>query len=460
MNEPGTPTSSLTNWNNMNVVTMWATIQDQRTDNHWRQVTGWRKTSELALTHLSRLKEYRRGLAEAWPPEKSAASRAYLAELDELIGRVQSTYDASVANYNALSAATSAISSTRTELKKLFDQFEEKNRIKLAYEESLQQQRPLPRVGRPTNVQPPVSDDDLEQLNIRARTLMYGLSGELQQAQAMLKPPPPKPSWSGKDPSITDAYSGGTPPIIPPIVPAPLSASTSSRPLGGSPSTVRPVSTPTAPNLGPVLGGAGPGLLPPQANPTMPTVTPPTASPNPSIGPGLVPPVPSASGPLPRGPLDAAPNRGNGHVGPSNRPSAGGIPSNGPRPMPPGGLIGGTPGMGLGQPAPGPAQPRRVNPVGGVIGGGAAGTAPTGAAGSRPGVGRGPSINGMHGVPSGGAPGYGPAARPSRRNHDDTEARRWDPDNPWEIDRGVEPVVRPPDEDGPIDPGPAIGFNR
>lgn len=119
--------------------------------------------------------------------------------------------------------------------------------------------------------------------------------------------------------------------------------------------------------------------------------------------------------------------------------------------------------MGLGQPAPGPAQPRRVNPIGGVIGGGAAGTAPTGAAGSRPRVGRGPTITGVHGMPPsfGAAPGIGgPLSRPARRDRDETEARRWDPDNPWETDRGVDPVVLPPEEDGPIDPGPAIGFNR
>ncbi|WBB77492.1 hypothetical protein O7606_14475 [Micromonospora sp. WMMD882] len=461
MIDPGTPTSSLTNWNNMNVVTMWATLQDQRTDNHWRQVAGWRKTSELALTHLSRLQEYRRGLAEAWPPEKSAASRAYLAELDDLITRVRSTYDAAVANCDALAAATSAISTTRTELKKLFDQFEEKNRIKLAYEESLPT-RPLPRAGRSAPAQPPVTDADLERLNSQARTLMYGLSGELQQAQALLKPPPPPlpPSPRGRQDGNPDIYGGGSAPVIPPIVPVPLSPSASSRSGGGSASPVRPVPTPTASGVGPVLGGAGPGLLPPQVNPTMPTVTPPTTSPGPALGPGPTPPLPG-SGPLPRGPIDATPGRGGGPVGPASRPAIGGTPPIGPRAMPPGGLIGGTPGMGLGQPAPGATPPRRVNPVGGVIGGGAAGTAPAGAAGSRPGVGRGPSFGGMAGGPFGGAPGYGsPTGRPSRRDRDETEGRRWDPDNPWETELGVDPIVLPPDEDGPIDPGPAIGFNR
>ncbi|SCL36045.1 hypothetical protein GA0074692_4250 [Micromonospora pallida] len=451
----GGPTSGLTNWLNMDVATMWATIQDHQTDNHWRQVAGWRKTSELALTHLSRLKEYRRGLAQAWPPEKSAASRAYLAELDQLIDTVQQTYDAAVANYTALSAATSAISSTRTELKKLHDQYAEKVRLKQAYEETLGQ-APLHRVGRPAPARPPVTDAELEQLNGRARSLMYGLSGELQQAQAALKPPPPRPaSIPGKDPGTPDAYAGGSPPVIPPIVPTPL-VTTGPGGSTNKPSRVaRPVPTPTTPGLGPILGGAVPGA-PPQVNPTMPAITPPATPPHPGISPGVVAPIPPVSGPSPRGPLNTP--GGSGAATPIGKPHVGGTPT-APKPMPPGGLIGGPPGMGLGQPAPGAPPPRRVNPIGGVIGGGGAGTAPTGGAGSRPGAGRGPSISGMHGMgPFGGSPGL--ASQLGRREQDEGDPRRWDPDNPWETAQGVDPIVRPPDEEGPIDPGPAIGLNR
>ncbi|BCL15640.1 hypothetical protein [Micromonospora sagamiensis] len=449
----GGPTSGLTNWHNMDVATMWATLQDHQTDNHWRQVAGWRKTSELAQTHLSRLREYWRGLAQAWPPEKSAASRTYLAELDQLIDTVQQTYDAAVANYTALSAATSAIGSTRTELKKLHDRYAEKVRLKQAYEATLDQ-RPLHRVGRSTPARPPVTDSELEQLNGQARNLMYGLSGELQQAQAMLKPPPPAPTRPIRQDSNPDIYAAGSAPVIPPIVPVPLPASGATGPIDKSSKAARPMPMPTAPGLGPILGGAGPNVLPPQTNPTTPPVTPPM----PPSNPGVVP-LPPVSAPPPRNPL-GAPGRG-GAAGPVGKPPAGG-PAAGPRPLPPGGLIGGTPGMGLGQPAPGAPAPRRVNPIGGVIGGGGAGTAPSGGAGSRPGSGRGPSISGMHGMsPFGGPPGLaGQAGRPGRREPDELDPRRWDPNNPWETAQGVDPVVRPPDEEGPIDPGPAIGLDR
>jgi hypothetical protein len=59
--------------------------------------------------------------------------------------------------------------------------------------------------------------------------------------------------------------------------------------------------------------------------------------------------------------------------------------------------------------------------------------------------------------------GSGMAARGpvSGRSRDERESgREWDPDNPWETEEGVAPVVMPDRPDNRIDPGPAIGFNR
>lgn len=127
-------TSGLTDWQLMDVNSMWACLQDHDTANHWKQVAGWRKVCDLAQTHLGRLQQYRRGLAEAWPPETSAASRTYLAELDELIDKVQRTHDAAAANYTALSAATQAIGTTRAALGKIYEEYATKFQQKQAYE--------------------------------------------------------------------------------------------------------------------------------------------------------------------------------------------------------------------------------------------------------------------------------------------------------------------------------------
>ncbi len=457
MRDPGVGRSGgLTDWYLMNVADMWACLQDHRTDNHWRHVAGWRKVCELADQHLARLRAYRASLAQVWPPDTNTAARAYVAELDDLIEQVRRTHDAAAANQNALSAATQAISSTRTELKKIYDDYAGKLQQKRAWEETAADPKAV--AGSRTS-QPPVTDADLERLNIQARGIMYGLSGELQQAQVMLRHPPPMlRTQPARDQPPVEGHSaaGIATPIIPPIVPVPLPSATDS-PVNRPPSAPRPIAVPRASNAGPVLGGTSPGPAPALANPAAPPTAP--AAPSPSLD---SPPAP----PLPSGRRSAISAPGQVQSGQANRPSGGPKPT--PRAMPPGGLIGGVPGAGLSQPAAGGGQPRRVNPIGGVIGGGAAGTAPTGAAGSRPGSGR--AFGGTHAFPPiGGSPHFGISNtsgmgsisnQSGRRDRHGEEPRRWDPDHPWETDQGVSPVVRPPDDDGPIDPGPAIGLSR
>ncbi|RFS44006.1 hypothetical protein D0Q02_24830 [Micromonospora craniellae] len=438
----------------MNVADMWACLQDHDPDNHWRHVAGWRKISELADQHLHRLRTYRQRLAPAWPPETNEAARAYLAELDDLIAQVQRTHDAASANQSALAAATQALTSTRTELKKIHDEYADKLQRKRGWEQTAADPKAV--AGSRTS-QPPVTDADLEQLNVKARGIMYGLSSDLQQAQVTLRQPPPAiRRQPARDQTTSEVQVGdGTPlPVIPPIVPVPAR-------LSNTPGTIRQARlsqsavTPTGINLGPVLGNANPAPTP--ANPMPPSTTP-------AAAPGInVQSMPSASFVT----RHLASEQRHIQPGQAKQPEAG-RPSSTPRLMPPGGIIGGPPLSGIGQTAAGTGQPRTVNPIGGVIGGGAAGTAPTGGAGSRPGSGRG--LGTGHAFPPfGGSPHSGVSiargshGSPERSGQPDSEPkqpRRWDPEHPWEIDQGVSPVVRPPDDDGPIDPGPAIGLNR
>nr|WP_239542361.1 hypothetical protein [Micromonospora terminaliae] len=446
----------------MDVLSMWACLQDQDTTGQWKQVAGWRKVCDLALAHVSRLREYRRGLAEAWPPETNAAARAYLGELDQLIDQVQRTHDAAAANYDALAAATRAIGSTRAELKPLFDEYAEKVRQKRAYEAVLADPKAV--AGSRLPEKPPVTDTDLEELNVRARGLMTGLSGELQQAQVMLQRPP-APIRPGRQTNDPDVY-GNAAPVIPPVIPIPVASSegisSPKRPKttttqAASPS-MPPANVPSA-GVGPVLGGVGTGLASDPTRPTLPN----TAHPSPTTGV-----APNSAAPPIAGIGSAPPVRRGGPTVPpdlrTNEPKSGTsrlTPPNTSRPLPPNGLIGGLPGGGAGQPVSSNPS-RRINPVGGVIGGGGAGTAPSGAAGSRPGGGRNAQLNGAQNTfPFGGSPsainGHGMPRRPEREAQ---SPRPWDPDNPWETAQGVTPVMLPPEEDGPIDPGPAIGFDR
>lgn len=429
---------------------MWACVQDQDTTGQWKQVAGWRKVCDLALAHLSRLREYRRGLAEAWPPETNTAARAYIGELDQLIDRVQRTHDAAAANYDALAAAARAIGSARAELQPLHEEYAKKLRQKQAYEATIADPKAV--AGSRLPERPPVTDDDLEQLNVRARGLMTGLSGELQHAQVMLRQPPPKPVPKVDDISARPATEVAAP-MIPPIIPVPLPATPAVR---TNPPRTATQTTPMvpAPSTGPILGGVGSAVNPPSSSPALPS--PPTALPSTPSATGGNPVLPPATRPSARPGL---PHR-NQMQGNS---TSGSVSPGGPsRSAPTGGMIGGNIPPAMAQ--PNSSSPRKVNPVGGVIGGGAAGTTPTGGAGSRPGAGRSAqqiNATGLH--PLGGSPAaagsgrFGPLNRASRKP---TTEDAWDSDNPWRTSEGVNPVVQAPEDEGPIDPGPAIGLPR
>ncbi|WBB72842.1 hypothetical protein O7602_24565 [Micromonospora sp. WMMD1128] len=443
-------TSGLTDWRLMDVLSMWACLHDQDTTGQWKQVAGWRKVCDLALAHLGRLREYRRGLAEAWPPETNAAARAYVGELDQLIERVQHTHDAAAANYDALAAAARAIGSARTRLQPLHDEYATKLQQKRAYEAIVADPKAV--AGSRLPERPPVTDDDLEQLNVRARGLMTGLSGELQQAQVMLQRPP-APVRPGRQVNDPDAY-GQAPPVIPPIIPVAVSP-----PTGNHLSTKAAIATqearpPTsaAGVTGPILGGAGATQAP--ITSTQPNnVISPSA---PGFGAqSAITPVNGIAGRPPIRPDPLVPNPYPGEA-PTSRPPQ----SKALRPTTPNGFIGTPSSPGINPPAPG--TPRRVNPVGGVIGGGGAGTAPSGAAGSRPGTGRFAQPNGgQSAFPVGGSPTATPRVGQRKQHRDDPEVEAtWDLDHPWQTSQGVTPVLLPPEEEGPIDPGPAIGFDR
>lgn len=462
-----------TNWNMYNVEQMWALLENQKTDNHWKHVTAWQKAYELTSLHMWRLKEYRDSLAAAWPPEKSQAARVFIDRLDNLINHIESTYEVASENYTVFKTATSALADARRELKEIYDEYVEKKKLKKEYEERLEFEKAslLPGVSIGN---PPVTDAELEDLNNRARSIMFDLSSTLVEARIKLRQPEPYDSslrWEEGRPA-SDGGGGTPPPVIPSIVPiGTLTPSTSVQatvspvpPTPPTPPTPTPLTTVQNPTAGPVLGGVAPVAAPP--TPT-PTTAPPVIAPGPTATSGVVPPptmpiAPNAGGGVGGAPRVAPPGMpsssgaggtpgvlgGSGTpgagAGAAPRPGAGGAAGM-PRVMPPGGLIGGAPGAGLAQPAP-VQQPRRVNPVGGVIG------AP------RPAAGAGAAGAGA----AAGHPFAPHMARPGQagRRREDESTKHWDPDTPWETDQGVDPVVQPAKDTGPVDPGPAIGLDR
>lgn len=441
-------------WGLMSVQDMQNLIQNPDTEKHYELLTGWKRSADLLIEHRWQVQNYRDNLAAVWPPEKNAASAAYLARLDELIANLSETYEATLANHDAFAAATLSISLAQKDMAEITREYQANEQTLADFTAKQQnasgQPQPSP---APSGEQPPVAPGRQQELHQRAVTLLSGVSADLAQAQVRIRTPRPYKSEVGRHDSIGDEVGAYTPPPIPPITPSFVVDTAPSadwkRPAVTFPASAAslPAPQPPTPQPGLVLGGA----------PTNPVTTvPPTAihSPPPTISGVPNGPAP-VSGFLPSAPASFSPT-GNAAAQPTTGPlgrnailpreslirpgSSGGGSAH---VMPPGGVIGGTPGTGVARPGSTPPAAQRINPVGGMIGGA-----------MPPGKGGGGSAPGQH---AGGLSSYGQVGRGGARPDHETQGR-WDPDNPWQTASGVDPVLLPSREQR-LDPGPAIGLS-
>ncbi|RZU50247.1 hypothetical protein EV385_2013 [Krasilnikovia cinnamomea] len=478
-----------TDWFGYDVKKMWEAIADQDTEPHYEVVQGWRRTSELTNEHLSRVRLYRDNLADAWPPEKSPASAAYIARLDELIEHLTETHAAAAANYTTFSSVALDLSVARTKIEPLYKEYmaNQASIAKWQADRDAAAAAPKPSSSptpspspspqaSPVPTAPPVSAEHQEQLNNQARSIMYALSNTVISAQAQLQKPKlydfgTMANRQGDDHGDGNGSGQSVPPLIPvpapPAVPPPdhlvqrPHMATTSPVASGHPgvSAINPGSV-INPVGGPTLSGTQLVAAPPVSPPVTPGLTigaTNTIPPGTPGLPGILPPaVNSPLGLVPPGASTASIPGGAAIPGGPPRPSLGAQAGRFPT-MPSGGVIGSTPGSGvIGQlPGTGSGQTRvgggssRVNPIGGVIN-------PQSSAGAR-------SVSGVGAAArlgSGGQLGaaYGQSRR-SRSDHpENANTAPWDPDNPWATDEGVDPVVLPQEDPGPINPGPAIGI--
>jgi hypothetical protein len=443
-----------TDWSTAEVIDMWLAISNQDTTSHWEVVEGWRKSSQLTDQHLQAVKNYRKNLIDAWPPEKSAASAAYVKRLDDLIDHLQQTFDAATANLDAFRSATLAIGDARTNLGKIVDEYYTNEAALRTFNESKSQRTPGQGNYKLPEPKPPVPDGRQEQLASQARSIMYGLGHELTTAQTQIVDPEAyDPTYGMGDDKRQYGGTTYSAPGIPEVVP--FDPHTSSASISGgtashmspthadSPTTGPPSTSPGSirqPGL--ILGGMDPHAVVAPSGIPYPLPTPITGrlsmpnviTPPPPFAPDFVG-LPSTA------PTSLGPGRslfGNGFGGP------GAGRSSSVQAMPPGGVIGGQPGVGLGQPGTGGRAMQRISPAGGLLN----------AAGSPPArTGAGSRVASAYGQPSGTAQG-----RNISRHDKPDDSTQWDPDNPWKIAEGVDPVVFAA-RDPRIDPGPAIGLN-
>lgn len=468
-----------TDWWGMPMERIQELAQSPDIDAHYQIVDGWQKSADLISEHMFQVQQYRESLAAAWPPEKSSAAAAYITRLDTLIKNLNETYEAALSNHEAMSSATFSLGLAKTEMTKIYNQWDANNKALLAYNQQQDQKKAQAASGKPTpspspsgDEPPPVTPNQQEALRQKAITLMSGVSSDLAQAQLKVVRPTPYDPLRAIDKNSHEVGSGANGPAnLPPIVPTPYTGGGGAGSNGGgsfssnrgssafptTPGNTSPTTGPSFPgggngNPGLVLGGANPTTSPPP--PTFTTNSNPITSlpggGGPSVSPGIMPP---STGPfLPNGTLP--PGAAKFPVAEGGFKPFGGVPEGGLKAMPPGGIIGRTPGGALGEPAAGRFGPQRVNPVGGVIGESGGSPGMVGGRGVTPGM-RG-GAGGRGGMNAAQQPYGQPGSRRSGRRGQ-SEDTAWDPDNPWATDEGVDPVVLPMAEQR-IDPGPAIGL--
>jgi hypothetical protein len=413
---------SVEDWAEIEVPGMYAVAKVGEDPESWQQVTAWWDTLELLNFHEEQLRMARDELAEMWPPERSPAATAFITYVDRLLDQLNVAQNDAAANHRALALLLLSLNHAKADMAALNAQFAE--------HEAKEQSRSAGPVdytkyGRDAGWR--------EELNKRGRRRMGQADQEVFEASNQMVRPavPADREASPSDNRLhqngsSDSNSGanGVLSLRQAMVPSPSEVDTQLQQQSFEPERWSDYSAALA------AGSNGTALAPSSGPGQLPT----GGAPRPG-DPGTV------HGLIPPGTGFPRTNAPGGTFNPSR-----GLPPQTATPL--GRSSGGGPGT-----APG----RRVNPVGGVIGGNHSPSTPSPhGASARGGT---PSHPATGASRASGPSGLGAAARGRQRREaerpGDPEAYRI-----WPVAEGGPPVIESQPE--PYhDPGPGvIGIDR
>ncbi|AEV88604.1 Polycystic kidney disease protein 1-like 3 [Actinoplanes sp. SE50] len=422
-----------TDWSQRSVPEMWSMLAPHDGTTHKTLLVTWKKSADLLIDHLSRVKRYRDNLAEAWPPNKSTAAAKYLDRLDDLIQHLTNTHEATIENHRALGAATSSLVSARQKLESIHQEYLANQQQLATYDAKVQQNaQPLSKyrgIILPPNTATPARQLELER---QAQSIMSTLSTELIQAQLNITTPPLYEIAKNFDDSRPFGQPGPNTTSKPsnkatlPAIDFSRHKLQSAQP-GGDNTGESGSRSPVSNSLPPPSGHAPSASRPGESEPAVPASE--------VIVPEKIPPMGATRAPA-AGSTAGIPGRyiesnSNSEI---VRPKIGlppedtHSPTRGFQPLPAGGVIGSPIIPGSARPASNSNRAQRINPAGGILG--------------------------QPGIASPSTP-----TRRSSRSRDESASGRWDPENPWETDKGVAPILLPA-EKAVIDPGPVIGLKN
>lgn len=441
------PSSSFcTNWAAFNTPRLWSMVEHEDSPEAWAQVTAWGRIADSVAEQRVALTRARYGLTAAWPPEHSEASRTFLAQLDTLLARMQAAQEDASTTLAALANILQALRRAKREIEPLWREYEKRRddavpawwdhaedeldrqaqAYMIAAERTVEEYVPLIKVPVPYQMRPPQGRGDSDR-GEPGGPADFGPSGSGPTTSRVPVPHDPPPPIPGHDPTIPDRYHPDGPVVLNPPqgpdapgrdVPGPEVPGPDGPGSPTAPPTRGPDLTEFAPPPSPPVSGASPH--PPVA--PAPVGQPPGLTGGLTGGPGFLP----VTGGLP--PVGGLPQAGGGGL----RPFAGGARAA----LPSGAVIGGAVPMG-GVGAPGARPAGKPTPPAWLPGSlGQSGPARTGGA-TAPG--------GMAGMPGA-----------VRRGRSDDDRLQFDPDNPWAVTDGVDPVIEPSQRHPRHDPGPGV----
>jgi hypothetical protein len=506
MSDPVLTSSWCTNWGAFNTPRLWSMVMDEDDGPGRQQVSAWRTLAGSVRSQRAALITARADLVAAWPPEENESSAAFVTELDVLISRLDTASADADATASGLDNILTAIQTAKTTIQPLWEKYKDKSddlvpRWWDSAEDEIDEQARTAMIAAERAVEDSVAllkVPDKYELKIGDKTDESGggdpgepggggKTGSGESGITATVPHNPVPPLPGQDPTVPDGSQGGGT--------GDGSTGDGSTVGGGISSGVGSGGVGSG-GVGSGGGGGGPDLAG-------------------VITPGQPPVAPGGGGNigLPGGGGTPLPTGGGG-----NPIVPGLLPTGGSGPITPG--RGGSirPGSTIGEPGVGGGR-AGVGPIGGGGGRGAGGRSgrlgrsgtlggiqeEVGSRGLRggsvgePGVGRGlrgvggpgeglGGAGGRGGIGSpGGRGGRGAAAggrgrqpRPSwlsddevgphrnaggvsgmpgrggRRGQGDDDEYGFDPDNPWEVAEGVDPVIAPSTDEPRHDPGPNV----
>ena len=476
--EPVLTSSWCTNWAAYNTPRLWSMVANEDDGPGRQQVSAWRTLAGSVRSQRAALLTARADLVSAWPPEDNESSAAFVQELDILIARLDTASADADSTASGLDNILTAIQKAKTQIQPLWEDYKDKS----------------------DDLVPRWWDNAEDEIDEKARQAMVGAENAVSDSVAQLKVPEKYQltiyDWSDEEGSgeasakaattsrSTGSTSSGINATVPHEPPPPLPGQDATVPDAGQQGGDSGTGGGSVGGIGAGVGGSagaggsvggGPdlaGVITPGQSPVLPGGLP-------SSGGALPAPVPSGGGGLPTSPIvpGLLPTGGGGPISRTGRAARGGTIRPSTRTGLSGSVIGetSTGGGGVGR--------NGVVPLGTTGGRGASGgragrgsrvrgiSEVEGAGGARTGsrAGRVPRPSWLPDEPVGPNRNAGASAgmagampgRVGRRAHGDDDQLGFDPDDPWEVAEGVDPVITPARDDARHDPGPnVIGWHE